>query len=290
MKLLKTIALYSALAVAGLPLTTVAEDDTDERWFQVEVLIFENPEMEVDNPESWPSFPAFNHPEEYLRLQGTSDIITENSETNLTAAELDSTPDDTIERDAPMSASGLEAFVALSEIERQLNEQREALEQTRGFRILFHEAWNQPVPGRDNDIPIRIDAGERFGRQSELQGYISLYVERYLHFSTDLHLISYEQTENPFHVVLRNPTPSSDSALLSPPSQSLQPSTALGYSDLMAEPLQSNSQITRKADQYYVSTKSAQLKESRRMRSRQVHYLDNPEFGILILITPIELK
>ena len=30
------------------------------------------------------------------------------------------------------------------------------------------------------------------------------------------------------------------------------------------------------------------LDEHRRMRSKNLHYLDNPEFGMLILITPYE--
>ena len=31
------------------------------------------------------------------------------------------------------------------------------------------------------------------------------------------------------------------------------------------------------------------LKEQRRMRSNRLHYLDNPEFSMLILITPYEV-
>jgi hypothetical protein len=31
------------------------------------------------------------------------------------------------------------------------------------------------------------------------------------------------------------------------------------------------------------------LRESRRMRSREVHYLDHPFFGVIVLITPVEL-
>ena len=32
------------------------------------------------------------------------------------------------------------------------------------------------------------------------------------------------------------------------------------------------------------------LNEQRRMRSRKLHYLDHPEFGMLILITPYEAQ
>ena len=31
-----------------------------------------------------------------------------------------------------------------------------------------------------------------------------------------------------------------------------------------------------------------QLAESRRMRSEELHYLDHPEFGMLVLITPVD--
>ena len=31
------------------------------------------------------------------------------------------------------------------------------------------------------------------------------------------------------------------------------------------------------------------LREHRRMRSKNLHYLDSPEFGMLILITPYEV-
>lgn len=277
--------LFLAAAVTACPV--IADEHSEERWFQVEILIFENPEVETDNPETWPTFADIQHPESFMRIEGVSEILTDNSETDLSDEELDSTPENVTELDAPVSADGLQAFVALSEIERQLNEQRETLDDARGYRILFHEAWNQPVAGRDDFIPIRLDAGERFGRQSELQGYISLYVERYLHFATDLHLIEYEKSDNPFNVVMSNDTSLGD---LSGNSNSLPTLNGFGGSALLGNTLQSNSQITRKSDQYFVSTKSAQLKENRRMRSRQVHYLDNPEFGLLILITPIEIQ
>lgn len=273
-------AVLSTIALSAFASVATAEDENAERWFQVELMIFENPDLEPDNPEAWPSFPTIEHPESFIRLQGITEIITENSETE--EAEDSETlleEDIAIEVEAPSSDKGLQAFLALSEFERQLLEQREIIEQDRAYRLLFHEAWNQPVPGRDSVIPIRIDAGERFGRQSELQGYISLYVERYLHFSTDLHFIEYEKSADPFSIIAEDTT-----------TDSLNTLDSFGGLSLLNTTRLSNNQISRKSNQFFVSVSSAQLKESRRMRSRTLHYLDNPKFGLVLLITPIEVE
>jgi hypothetical protein len=62
-----------------------------------------------------------------------------------------------------------------------------------------------------------------------------------------------------------------------------------GISLLNADSL-TNNQITRHSNEFFISVSNAKLKESRRMRSQQVNYLDNPEFGLLILITPIDVQ
>ena len=206
--------------------------------------------------------------------------MTSNSETEEVDPTQSNTPTNAIEVTTQGSNKGLEAFVALSEFERQLIDQRKKLDSSRQYKVLFHEAWNQPVPDRDNVIPIRIDAGERFGRQSELQGYIGLYVERYLHLSTDLQLIKYEKSSDPFSVI------SDTSASLN----NTQTLNSFGGLSLLNADSLTNSSITRKSDQFYISVRSSQLKESRRMRSKELHYLDNPLFGVIILITPIDIQ
>jgi len=275
--------LFNLLTLTPLLLTAIVfaeETENKERWFQVEVMVFKNPVLETDNPEAWPTYAEIQHPDTFIRLEGISEIITDNSETEDPAVDEDNTPKSTVEVEPPTSDKGLEAFVALSEFERRLLEEREKIEGDRRYELLFHEAWNQPVPGRDTVIPIRIDGGERFGRQSELQGYINLYVERYLHLSTDLHLIEYQKSTDPFSVV-------DEQANTDSPNDTLD--IFGGLSLLNADSL-TNNQISRKSDQFFVSVKDAHLKENRRMRSKHIHYLDNPEFGMLVLITPIDIQ
>ena len=60
---------------------------------------------------------------------------------------------------------------------------------------------------------------------------------------------------------------------------------------LSADSLPSNAASERYLAAYAADTRilnNHSLREHRRMRSRNLHYLDNPEFSLLILITPYE--
>jgi hypothetical protein len=87
----------------------------------------------------------------------------------------------------------------------------------------------------------------------ELEGKITIALSRYLHTYTDL--------------VLRRPRLTADPQLRN----AAQDSYLAAYS----------------ADTRILNNHS--LKEHRRMRSKTLHYLDNPEFSLLILITPYEV-
>ncbi|MFT5007874.1 MAG: hypothetical protein ACI9RY_000798 [Reinekea sp.] len=244
-----------------------------ERWFQVEVLIFKNPPIDTDNPELWPVYADIQHPPAFIELEVLSDALTDSVD-ELDLAE--GTPANAIiNLDEPVEVAGLASFTALTEPEQQLLGARNTLARDSRYQILFHEAWNEPVPGRDEVIPIRIDGGKRFGRQFELQGYITLYVERYLHLSTDLHLIDYQESTDPFDLV-----ESGDGTG--------QVISGLTGMPLVTADLLPAGQANGEAGQFFISVRDVQLIENRRMRSKEIHYLDNPEFGLLILITPID--
>jgi hypothetical protein len=173
------------------------------------------------------------------------------------------------------------------------------------YDLLFHAAWRQPGLEKKQVLPIWIRGGRIFGneftsidnqiemfeslprsetgdqegkvyefdeqslesielqmleRQSaqaheglyELEGKITIALSRYLHTYTDL--------------VLRRPRLSIDPVL-----------TSASQNTLLA----ANSADTRILNNH-------NLKEHRRMRSKTLHYLDNPEFAMLILITPFK--
>ncbi len=172
------------------------------------------------------------------------------------------------------------------------------------YELLMHVAWRQPGLDREQAIPVWLKGGRIYGNEYtsiddqmelmdsipyvadpneettfkfdaqtpealqqqlekqrsemgreglyELEGKITVALSRYLHVYTDL--------------VLRRPRLVVDEA-----------ETNAAQTEYLA---------SRAADTRILN--NHQLKEHRRMRSKVLHYIDNPEFGMLILITPYE--
>ena len=174
------------------------------------------------------------------------------------------------------------------------------------YELLLHTAWRQPGLEQEKALPVWIRAGRIYGNEYtsidsqiefleslpkadgnmddettyefdeqtlesielqlleqqssqrhqglyELEGKITIGLSRYLHAYTDL--------------VLRRPRLSIDPVT----TNSAQDRTLAAYS----------------ADTLILNNHS--LKERRRMRSKNLHYLDSPEFAMLILITPYKV-
>ena len=99
---------------------------------------------------------------------------------------------------------------------------------------------------------LQQQAGTRSGGLYELEGKITIALSRYLHAYVDL--------------VMRRPRLTVDEA--------------------PDNPIEEEYLAARAADTRILNNHS--LRERRRMRSRRLHYLDNPEFAMLILITPYD--
>jgi hypothetical protein len=175
------------------------------------------------------------------------------------------------------------------------------------YELLLHAGWRQPGLERDKVMPVWIKGGRIYGGEYtsidsriemmadmareaaaaegaernfefdeqtlesqeqqlleqqaampvhgglyELEGKISIALSRYLHAFTDL--------------VLRKPRLTTDPELRNAATDAF---------------LAANAADTRILNNHH-------LREQRRMRSKNLHYLDSPEFGMLILITPYE--
>lgn len=250
--------------LAGL-ISLPAAAEFEGSWFQVEVLIFEHTGSRPENPERWPTYPSLERRSPVLAISDSHE-----------QSEVSGGVDGDVEQ-LPIP------FRPLSEPEWTLAEEKAALESSRNYRVLYHQSWVQPVPGRNDIVPIRIDAGDVYGSQHELQGYLDLYVERYLHLNTDLQLVRYTQTDNPFRLIDDNAiTGSSDESLPFSGLSLDQEASALGSNVFDTDIITSNN------NQYFVATESIEMKQRRRMRSSELHYIDNPELGLLIYIVPLE--
>ena len=205
-----------------------------------------------------------------------------------------------------ISAANKRGYVILPDQQFRLTDVVTRLVESSRYELLLHTAWRQPGLDRERALPIWIRGGRIYGseymsiddgielpattpgttgtnadgttfefdeqtlksleqqRQEqqntqrrkglyELEGKITVALARYLHLYTDL--------------VLRRPRLSVDPALESS--------------------MQNRALATYSADTRILNNHI--LKEHRRMRSKNLHYLDNPEFGMLVLITPYQL-
>ncbi len=172
------------------------------------------------------------------------------------------------------------------------------------YDLLLHTAWRQPGVARENVLPVWIKGGRIYGNeyisidsqiefqeftgQQETETSASVEFNEETLESLELEMMEKSQRENPLglyelegkitialsrylhtyvDLVLRRPRLLIDSE----PGQSVQTRDTPDYS----------------ADTRILNNHS--LKEHRRMRSKNLHYIDSPEFGMLILITPYEV-
>ncbi len=161
------------------------------------------------------------------------------------------------------------------------------LRRKNGYRVLFHEAWRQPVQAEENAKSVLINGGKTYGEHTELEGSLKISVSRYLHVHTNLWLAEFipnfgqnienwpQLPEKP-QINLRQNTPAG--------SMNLAPAAA-GQQELVLI-----NEYSKIIDQPYVIDQLYTLKQRRRMRSEELHYIDHPVLGLIIKVIPFDYQ
>lgn len=238
--------------------TAQAADAEAQRWYDVEVIIFSQNSQQYRDSELWPV------DYELLQLETTQELLP-------------------VPRGAQTTGSAPVPFTRLNAQSLRLKAEAERIKSAPDMDLLLHLGWRQPGLAEDKAVAVRIDDGIQAPTEPGLQpaspvstagagnaqlieavpphrmeGTLKLVLSRYLHIYTDL--------------IYREPL--SESAA--------EPAaTQTDLFALAADPLGLSMQ-----PRYQVY----HLQQSRRMRSRELHYLDHPLFGMAILVTPYELK
>ncbi len=140
--------------------------------------------------------------------------------------------------------------------ELDLAEEAAAMASSSRYRVLRHYAWQQPGLDDDNAIRVRVSIGSR----------VPLYIP------------DEPNNRDTFQAASANPQPGRSEPVTSFTvngtlrvrlGRFLHLESRLVYTDLD-------------------EGRSYRLYESRKMRSRELHYVDNPRFGILTRIVPVE--
>ncbi|MFQ3347411.1 MAG: hypothetical protein ACI8RT_001147 [Candidatus Azotimanducaceae bacterium] len=176
------------------------------------------------------------------------------------------------------------SYTAIAPGNFELSNEAAILKRNPKFALLMHQSWQQVVPPRaaPQEIYFTADVAGH-----SLQGLVSVTLGRYLHFAGQLWL------EAPIEEYAAEQLLGS----AGPGTFNLQPGNNLARSsvELNADVGRGNRIFTLgeidaqgAVSEQVPPTAYFELNESRRMRSKELHYLDHPALGIVVKITPLE--
>jgi len=238
---------WLGLIICVLPISVQAEEEI--RYYDVEIILFENLDRSARDSEYWPS---------------SVELVRDDKTVSLGERFTGTLPE---------GVDPALAFKLLPAKSLQLTKQAEKIEASDSRRVLLHTAWRQPglseedamtvyfkkmIPG----VPPGASGTQATGAANttatpqspyvtpeagEIEALIRVYLSRYLHVTTDIIFVPQPANQSADPLMFETSTPD------------------------VQQPVTYRQHQTR-----------------RRMRSRELHYLDNPVLGLLIFITPYE--
>lgn len=335
--------------------TTASEDEDLPRWYEVELFVFANNNPDPASLELWNQELGLKYPSGIVALKTlTEELPLDPAQDIPNQAQLAFPDNSSDHSDSPLGGeespasvdprpASEQAYILLEEELRQLTPSVQRILRQADFRLLFHQAWRQPIGKRGQSDSILIQGGELFDRHYELEGSINLSIERYLHINTDLWLSTFvsnvgrEQTPWPILPpvplqLLREDPASGQRTWLAPVKPDAEQSAANSFAngsynntdfnntDFTNPRFPQNNSATNNygsggmssgewsssgyapspenslsnlfmdlINNQYAVERTIALRQHRRMRSKELHYIDHPLMGLLIKITPYEL-
>jgi hypothetical protein len=276
----KSIAFFSFIACVLSPVVSAQPEDL----YRVEMLVFSQPGGAAS--EKWDPIPELAYPNSTRFLIYPGERQSEPAGLPMTSTTGGSAIG------TQVSASPGLAYETLSPGDRQFSGKAAAMQSSGRYRVLFHEAWIQPMGSQSQALPIVIDRSGDGGPWPELQGTIKLYLSRYFYLETNLWLNTQGEYLSgtwqmpapplaPVSAPARNRVQSNTSqvAITASPGQS--------YSRSVVAETQQMTAPDEALDSGYPYRHAVLLQQTRRMRSGEVAYVDHPLLGVLIKITPL---
>ncbi len=256
------------LLLPALPAWSAAKND-DVYWYRVEVVVFARTSTAALENEFWPEDPGS------FDIGNVVELIPEDGDARLTG-----------DLRVPGGGGGgrgaaarADAFQILNGKDYDLNPKVYALRKNSGYRVLLHTAWNQPAFDAETKravylhdrLPLPFAGAERVSEDSadgpnnySLYGTLRVYVSRFLHVDLDL--------------IYRIPQQVTYYEKIDQMKSSIFQSVEDTKFTTSSEPV-----VT-------VAQRGYRLKESRRIKSKELHYFDHPLYGVLLLTTPLDVS
>ncbi len=259
-----TITLFLLFILNSNNITTSFADETDVRYYDVEIIVFENTRPKYSQSEFWKKNIVQPEPETYVQIGQP------------------------IPFELPEIYDPLLTFQFIENTAYRLNDIVSSLNESNFHKVLLHSAWRQPGMSKENALSVKIyhqippknsefdgslssnrdtliskyeseQQSNSFGNSNNtttetnqikngflLSGYIKLILSRYLHLKIDL---SYQEQK--------------------------KETTELFISDEFGED--------------FLLPNVFHISQTRRLRSKELHYIDHPVISIIALITPYKV-
>ncbi len=263
-KLLLTLLLFPTLLQAA----------PQQRWYQVELILFANNNSNYYQSELWPIDYSEPHIENSRELS----------------------------KAAKKGGKNPQAFTLLPTDELKLGGAAARIKRAPDMNLVLHLGWLQPGLSEEKAVAVHIydgmlegvkyrKAGVQ-GKESEnnaaeaqlpkLDGTLRLILSRYLHLESDL---IWRDPLSTKEQALRRTLPAIEDA-------TGEASVESAGADASAEetlPHDATSEAQHEVSEAALITHHVyRMQQSRRMRSNETHYLDHPRFGIVVRVTPYE--
>jgi hypothetical protein len=184
-------------------------------------------------------------------------------------------------------------FTTLPQAQKQLADKAAAMVRNGRYRILFHEAWLQPMISQAESVPIVLDRSGDGGAWPALQGSIKLYLASYVYLETNLWLNtqaeylpgSWRMPAPPLAPMSKAP----NSDLPAPAQPAGQPAIARTQPSAMITASGNDGiGVSETLGPDYPFRHAVLLQQTRRIPSGEIAYVDHPLLGVLVQVSPLE--
>lgn len=152
------------------------------------------------------------------------------------------------------------------------------ISQRSDMKILWHKAWVEPIQEQDNAIVHPINVQIEGGPIISLTGSFSLYLSRFLHINTDL-VMQHSRQASAQEIAEMT-------ASLNDLVDDLM-QTEVNENEPAFYPSETQAEFESESEAVLIPIRAANIQLQRRMRSKELHYIDHPMLGVIVRVNPV---
>ncbi len=246
-------------------------------WYQVEAVLFTQEEQNnTMATESWHKKPSILWPSEMIVLKWPLANNYSEQDTERLAEELQLQPARQHINNQPHHEVTNEPFTLLPSENLHLNALAFRIKQSQNLRLLGHIGWRQPIDDKELMKPIFIQAGNKYGLESELEGTIQLIRSNHLHIKAQLLFSTFKS----LHFINKG---IDWSIFNSPEHQTKEILNSNKWKELQYQPANNHD-----TNHNYVKTRIVSIDSSERIFLGKIIYFDHPLFGLAVKVSSFD--